>query len=459
MHDEHPRWLYVCFPAVAMLLGWGLRGYIGGGPFGAMIPGAFVALCISLLLGHRAEVAAVVALFGAIGIGYGGDMTYGQTLGLAQGEGAMVWGMLGVTVKGAVWGLLGGAVLGIGLTRDVYTRRQLLAGLLLSLLGFYLGWKLINEPRLIYFSDPVNKPREESWAGLLAAALALLAWERHARPQGAPGVPARFALLGMLGGGLGFGLGTLWLVFGPKNVYIGWWKMMEFSFGLIFGGFLGYAAWTQREHLVSGAAPLSPVRDPWWPVAALFALIAGFFLAPQFLSEAFPATGTVRALVLGDLLRVVFSFIFFGAVCIALGINSTGAAWHIALTITFFHTVFDLSGDLVEHNGFTLGAAAQVLVIALATGGFAFLVERLRKGSAPVQSLFLLVMWACYGTACFKSFFHREYLFPEPGAPGFVGALMDKEPGILFVHGTFTISLLITTYFIVRRFSLAPDSK
>ena len=31
---------WVLVPAVVMSLGWGLRGYIGGGPFGAMIPEA-----------------------------------------------------------------------------------------------------------------------------------------------------------------------------------------------------------------------------------------------------------------------------------------------------------------------------------------------------------------------------------------------------------------------------------
>ena len=104
------RLTFVLFPAIAVMLGWGWRGYIGGGPFAAMIPGAFVALSLSLLLGHDRRTAAMAALFGAVGIGYGGEMTYGQTLGLACNPETMGWGLLGVTIKGAVWGLLGGAV-------------------------------------------------------------------------------------------------------------------------------------------------------------------------------------------------------------------------------------------------------------------------------------------------------------------------------------------------------------
>ena len=37
-------------PAVAMMLGWGLRGFIGGGPLGAMIPVgiAFIIMAIAV---------------------------------------------------------------------------------------------------------------------------------------------------------------------------------------------------------------------------------------------------------------------------------------------------------------------------------------------------------------------------------------------------------------------------
>ena len=50
MNDKHIKWMFIIFPAVSMLLGWGLRGHIGGGPFGAMIPGALVALSLCMLL-------------------------------------------------------------------------------------------------------------------------------------------------------------------------------------------------------------------------------------------------------------------------------------------------------------------------------------------------------------------------------------------------------------------------
>ena len=97
-----------------MSLGWGLRGYIGEGTYGAMIPGALVAICLCQYLGYSVRASAVVAAFGAIGVGFGGAMTYGQTLGLLRGDETFSWGLTGTTLKGAIWGLLGGAVLGLG---------------------------------------------------------------------------------------------------------------------------------------------------------------------------------------------------------------------------------------------------------------------------------------------------------------------------------------------------------
>jgi hypothetical protein len=157
----------VLFPAIAMLLGWGLRGYIGGGPFGALIPGVYVALSLTLLLGYTREAAAMAALFGAIGVGYGGNMTYGQTLGFLRDSDTVYWGLLGCLVKGGVWGLLGGAVLGVGLTRHQYDRKTIAIAFIITILAFYVGVKLINEPKLIYFSNRLDKPRDESWAGLV----------------------------------------------------------------------------------------------------------------------------------------------------------------------------------------------------------------------------------------------------------------------------------------------------
>jgi len=67
----------------------------------------------------------------------------------------------------------------------------------------YAGWKLINEPKLIYFSDRYDKPRR-AWAGLLIGALLMLVWLSW---RAGARLPLSFALWGALGGGIGFSLG------------------------------------------------------------------------------------------------------------------------------------------------------------------------------------------------------------------------------------------------------------
>ena len=37
------RLLFIVFPVLAVMLGWAWRGFIGGGPVAAMIPGAGIA--------------------------------------------------------------------------------------------------------------------------------------------------------------------------------------------------------------------------------------------------------------------------------------------------------------------------------------------------------------------------------------------------------------------------------
>src|SRR5688572_23243750 len=158
-----------------MSLGWGLRGYIGGGSLGAMIPGAMVGLALCLLLNRQRD-AGLIAAFAAVGVGFGGQETYGQTVHISSLPELWAWGMTGFTLKGAVWGLLGGACMGIAFVRDRYTRRDLLISFGLMIVGTWIGWKLVNNPKLIYFSNLNDRPREELWAGLLLGGVLLIGW-------------------------------------------------------------------------------------------------------------------------------------------------------------------------------------------------------------------------------------------------------------------------------------------
>jgi len=126
-----------------------------------------------------------------VAIGFGGAMTYGQTVGLShdpQFNGnweALRWGMLGLAVIGGIWAGFAGVLLGMGLGAKRYGALEI-ALLWILLIGLYfLGLYLLNEPfdpalrRLprIYFSGdwywpPDNealRPRPGCWGRLLFA--------------------------------------------------------------------------------------------------------------------------------------------------------------------------------------------------------------------------------------------------------------------------------------------------
>jgi hypothetical protein len=465
---SRPPWIVVLFPAVAMLLGWGLRGYIGGGPFGALIPGVYVALSLTLLLGYTREAAAMAALFGAVGVGYGGNMTYGQTLGFLRDSDTVYWGLLGCVVKGGVWGLLGGAVLGVGLTRHQYERKTLVMGFLITIVAFYVGVKLINDPKLIYFSNRLDKPRDESWAGLLFAALALLTFLLKRGSPKLDDIPRRFAAWGALGGALGFGGGALWMVFGPlipiEQQWIGWWKAMEFSFGFIFGAALGWCAYLNQDRLrIAGKSRETP-GESWGPLIAfgvvVIVVFAAFPVLAMALPEGYADRTTLDARIVREVLGLLLGFVVFGAAAILLGLRSLHVAWHVAITLTFFHTVFDFVRDLsdVEHFGYGIPWAIQILILIAATAIVAMLVHRLQRGPRPVHRLFLLAVWSCYLTACVRSFLRTDYIFPPDGETLW-SVIAAHEPAIIFVHGTFTISAIITTLFIVALRSTQPSPR
>lgn len=97
----------VVFPALAMCLGWGIRGQFGG-ESGAMVPGALVGLSLALLSGWQGRDALRLAAVGAFACSFGGMMTYGQTLGLVHGQypsPTYWWGMLGLGRLKAACGL------------------------------------------------------------------------------------------------------------------------------------------------------------------------------------------------------------------------------------------------------------------------------------------------------------------------------------------------------------------
>jgi hypothetical protein len=279
--------------AAAGALGWGIRGQYGH-ESGAMIAGLLVSLVI--VAGLRPQAPAAWSLravaFGTIGVGFGGAMTYGQTIGLTQDAAlvgnwaALRWGLLGLSIKGALWIGWFGACLGMGLGAVRYRAREVLL-LMAALVGVaVLGTWLINAPydpaqRILpplYFSaswywrpDAADlQPRREVWGGLLVSLAALAIYARAMRGDT---LAPRLLCWGLIGGAIGFPLGQclqayhawnpqvfsrgFWPLLDP---HVNWWSAMETTFGAVMGAVVTAGAFRSR-HLIASSPSFSSAPD------------------------------------------------------------------------------------------------------------------------------------------------------------------------------------------------------
>lgn len=293
--------------ALAGGMGWGIRGQYGH-ETGAMIPGLLVSLALVLACCPRAALLPVsrAAAWMTCAIGFGGSMTYGQTIGLTQdaalvgNHAALRWGLLGLALKGGVWIGFAGVFLGMGLGGIRYRARELLLVMLALIAAFAVGVRLLNSPfdpsgrvlPAIYFSadwrwqpDAVLAPRREIWGGLLAAFAALVAYARFARGDR---MALRMGLWGVIGGATGFPLGQslqafhawhpelfrdgLWVRLDPV---MNWWTFMETTFGAAMGAALGLGLWLNRARIAAmpaaGEVTIAPGRE--WLLAAVHGML------------------------------------------------------------------------------------------------------------------------------------------------------------------------------------------
>ena len=401
--------------AAAGAMGWGIRGQYGH-ETGAMIAGLLVSLVILLGLRPAASTAwamRAVAL-GTVAVGFGGAMTYGQTIGLTQdaaligNTAALRWGLLGLALKGGLWIGCFGACLGMGLGRVAYRRREvLLLGLTLVAAAVFGTW-LLNEPfrpearvlPRLYFSaswhwrpDAVDlTPRREVWGGLLLGLTVLLAYTRLIRKDV---LTLRLTGWGFAGGAIGFPLGQClqaWHAWHPAafsyggwaavDPFINWWNLMETTFGASMGAALAAGAWRHRTLIAEGTPdevePGLPLPLEWIGVLvhATLLVIAEFTDVP----------------VLGRYADVTF---LMGVLPLALAVNGRVAPALIALPVTLLpiagKTVRRLAYEesVVSHaTGWLAYAIVPLAITALVTAR----VMRGSRGGLPARRVLPLVL-------------------------------------------------------------------
>lgn len=453
----YPDWLYIVFPSVTMLLGWGLRGYIGGGPFGAMIPGAMVALSIAMLLNLSAKATSVLVVFAAVGIGIGGEMTYGQTLGFLRNPDTVWWGTLGTTVKGSVWGLLGGVIFAMGLLYKKLSRRTIIVAYLFMLAGMFVGFKLINQPMVIYFSDPA-KPRAESWAALLFGATTLLVYLKTKLEKRDYKLVSLLAIGGFVSGGLGFGLGGFWMVLGnqlPHDVvFNSWWKAMEFTFGMLLGAGLGLVVWLRRKDIE--AIQMDSSSEPFFQSGPVLKDFSVFILLAFLIFWAMPGwldpivdKGYMQGNFVWpngvDLAKMLSNFAFFGFLIILAILYWPEVAWQLGITFTFCYAAIDFMQDALPKADTGSPFTLYFLLILIMTSVVSLLTAYFQRKENLIRNMFLLLVWSCTIVA-----FLRLGFFEKPlEITGM--SLLKLIVGKFFVHLVFLASAIYISCVAVRK--------
>ncbi len=304
----------ILLSALAMSVGWGIRGDYGH-EAGAMIPGAILGLAICLASGREDwwRRCTIMAMCGAIGWAFGGQMSYGQITGYTASSSLLdvTYGYGCLLLIGGLWAGIGSAVLALSVTQPrSYLERfagplaaywllrtfmdltsittwlvkvwyandtdwfaalaaLLVAGIyalviphgrpacaLIAVLagGWWAGYLILTGLLGLHMTPP----RSDNWAGCIGLFVALLGYLYKQKNHAA----LTLALYGFLAGGIGFAAGDFVNMlgraqWGPIGRYealqgLDYWKWMEQLFGLIMG-------------LGVGLAFLRPVARPSWP--------------------------------------------------------------------------------------------------------------------------------------------------------------------------------------------------
>jgi hypothetical protein len=387
-----PRWLVAVICGVTLSLGWGLRGQFGG-PRGATVPGALAAMALALTARRRLTAAQfwAVAAAGAMGFSIGAEDTYMQTVGRISRGDSTLWCYFGLLLKGGVWGGLGGLFIGSALGRKRYTPLQLLIGFNIALAISFVGFHLINEPKLLYFSggDPSHhvKPKTEVWAGLWCLYLALLALAARAGDRSA----VRLSLYGALGCGVGFVLGVFACTVGQAHFgkatqsWMDWWKVAECGFGLIGGLVMGWG-WSGMEQEEPLPAPSRPIA---LPSAAVMMIVA---LDLLLLFYAIDGADNVAGWV-GEA-----TFAFVAPAMLLLAMRSPLMQLLLGVTTPIVLTAWNMQAYwLNEQHIMTRGVSLALLIaIAVLTAAATH-----RWQNSPL-ALFLLSAWSCVAISWLK---------------------------------------------------------
>lgn len=377
--------------------GWALRGQLGHQP-GAMVPGALVGLALAWWRGYALEEALRWSAVCAIATSVGGSMTYGQTIGLvvSHSPGDAYWrGLLGLTVKGAAWIGVTGLFLGLAAGAEHHNRNEVLALSFLMVGLAFVGEQMVNRPfdprrglfPPIYFSDAAAEiPRQENWGGLWlallgAGAVVLSFFDEPVAPL--------LAACSAAAGGVGFAVGAVLQAWG--QFYLpgaDWWKVMEFSFGLLAGA--GIAVGLLVSDRLRGWTPPRPPAEPLETRSTL--LLLGLWACLLFGSDASREVSE-----LWD-----WPFVQMAVLAPVAWSAAPGPGW-IAGGLTCLATAYNVAMKLGETGRLQPEWVGPLLVLPAGLGGVAGIAFLARRGCGPEWALLALAV-VQYGLCAVKAF-------------------------------------------------------
>ncbi|TKJ33188.1 MAG: hypothetical protein CEE38_21265 [Planctomycetes bacterium B3_Pla] len=291
----------IVLAALAMSVGWGFRGDYGH-EAGAMVPGALLGLAICLASGREDwwQRSTIMAMCGAVGWAFGGQMSYGRVIGYTASSSLpnVAYGYACLFLIGGLWAGIGTAILSLSVTES----RSYLERFAGPLVALWLVWFAMDLTGLTgwlaetwYLNDTdwlaassallvagvyavvvprcrpacafimvlaagwwagyiiltglsglhMTPPRSDNWSGCVGLFVALILYLVRRQNRAA----LMIALCGFLAGGIGFAVGDFvnmlgraqWGPIGRLEALQGldYWKWMEQLFGLIMGAGVG----------------------------------------------------------------------------------------------------------------------------------------------------------------------------------------------------------------------------
>ena len=150
-HAPARSWLAILLVALALSIGWGVRGNWGH-EYGAALPGALAAMAAVLVSGRDDWYRRIplFAFFGALGWSFGGSISYMKVIAYTHsGHGPSVaYGLACLFLIGFLWGAMGGA----GTALSAFLDRKRLTDLVVVALAVLAGWWVQDRFFDVYFN-------------------------------------------------------------------------------------------------------------------------------------------------------------------------------------------------------------------------------------------------------------------------------------------------------------------